>query len=203
MPVRARAVLVAAAAFAVSLSAMLPVQLGAQRRPGVGMGFYTTTGLPTVDLEGGSVNSSTSTARAPSFALSLLATTGLKRVPKRAWIVGVRANALSLGNGRTCIELSGTTKCQSPRFVERGAVLAGGAFDIRATILRAMVGPALYSVEREGTRVGTSLRVDFAAPRLSGPTPTLFFTRTFLGSQRGEAVGMSTLGAGFRWVRKS
>ena len=130
-------------------------------------------------------------------------TTGFKRVPKRAWIAGVRANAIAFGNGRSCIVTPGTSSCQSPRFEERGALLAGGAFDIRATILRAMVGPALYSVERQGTRVGTSLRVDFAAPRLSGPTPTLFFTRTFLGSQRGEAVGMSTLGAGFRWVRKT
>lgn len=198
-----RASLLTAAAVAVSLSVTLPTQLVAQRRPGVGMGFYTTTGLLTADVEAGSVTSSTETARAPSFALSLLVTTGFKRVPKRAWIAGVRANALSLGNGRMCIVIPGTDSCQSPRFVERAALLAGGAFDIRSTILRAMVGPALYSVELAGTRIGTSLRVDFAAPRLSGPTPTLFFTRTFLGSQRGEAVGLSTLGAGFRWVRKT
>ena len=166
------------------------------------MGFYTTTGLLTADVEAGSVTSSSATARAPSFALSMLVTTGVKRGPKRAWILGARANAIAFGNGRTCIVIAGTNSCQSPRFEERGALLTGGAFDIRSTLLRAMVGPALYSVERQGTRLGTSLRVDFAAPRLSGPTPTLFFTRTFLGSQRGEAVGISTVGAGFRWVRK-
>ena len=80
--------------------------------------------------------------------------------------------------------------------------MAGGAFDIRSTVLRAMVGPALYNVEGQGARLGTAVRIDFASPRLRGRTPTLFFTRTFLGSQRGEQLAISTLGAGFRWIRK-
>ncbi|MBL0172002.1 MAG: hypothetical protein IPP90_15020 [Gemmatimonadaceae bacterium] len=38
-----------------------------------------------------------------------------------------------------------------------------------------MVGPTLYQVEGQGARIGTTVRVDFASPRLHGPTPTLFF----------------------------
>ena len=109
---------------------------------------------------------------------------------------------LSLGNSDQCIVEFGTSGCQDRRFTERAALLTGGAFDIRSTLLRAMVGPALYDVQGSGLRVGTQIRLDYAAPRLHGPTPTLFFTRSMLGSQRGRAVGLSTLGAGFRWVRR-
>jgi len=65
-----------------------------------------------------------------------------------------------------------------------------------------MVGPSLHQVEQEGARIGTTVRADFASPRLRGSTPVLFLSRTFLGSQRGEAVGLTTLGLGFRWIRK-
>lgn len=202
MRARFPGLLLVAIALCGALSVALPTDLAAQRRPGLGTGFYTTTGLVTLDLEGGTVNSSSEQAEAPSFAVSLLATAPLQRLPKRAWIVGLRANALAFGNNRECLQIPGTTGCQNVRFEERVAVLAGGAFDIRSTILRAMVGPALYSVEGQGARFGTAVRLDYAAPRLRGATPTLFFTRTFLGSERGQAIGMSTLGAGLRWVRK-
>lgn len=190
------------AAVLVALAVTLPELLTAQRRPGVGNGFYTTTGLLSGDVEAGSVSSSTAIAEAPTVAMSVLLTAPLQRLSKRAWIVGVRANVIGLGNNDNCYVIPGTDGCQNARFVERGALLAGSAFDIRSTILRAMIGPALYDVEGQGARVGTAIRIDFAAPRLHGPTPTIFFTRTFLGSQRGEAVGLSTLGAGLRWVRK-
>jgi hypothetical protein len=87
------------------------------------------------------------------------------------------------------------------RKVERRKQVLGKLIEGRF-VLRALVGPALFRVEQEGTRFGTQVRLDFASPRLSGPTPTLFYTGTFLGSQRGESVVISTIGAGFRWVRK-
>ena len=191
-----------AAAVSVALTVAVPALLSAQRRPGVGMGFYTTTGLITGEVEGGSVTSSTALASSPSFEASFLLTAPLKKMPKRAWIAGVRARALALGDNDYCSVRPEPGGCQIRRFDERAAFLAGGAFDIRSTVLRALVGPALFRVEQEGTRFGTQVRLDFASPRLSGPTPTLFYTGTFLGSQRGESVVISTIGAGFRWVRK-
>jgi hypothetical protein len=191
-----------AAAVSVALTVAVPALVSAQRRPGVGMGFYTTTGLITGEVEGGSVTSSTALASSPSFEASFLLTAPLRKMPKRAWIAGVRARALALGDNDYCSVRPEPGGCQIRRFDERAAFLAGGAFDIRSTVLRALVGPALFRVEQEGTRFGTQVRLDFASPRLSGPTPTLFYTGTFLGSQRGESVVISTIGAGFRWVRK-
>jgi hypothetical protein len=179
-----------------------PSRLTAQRRPGVNMGFYTTTDLRTTDVEGGTIISSTPSVRAPRLALSLLVTAPVKRLNKKAWIVGVRATPLVLGNTVPCVRTAGEGRCLNGRFSERLGLLGGGAFDIRSTILRAMVGPSLYHVEGKGARLGPTLRVDFATPRLHGPTPTLFFTRTYVRSERGEAAGLSSLGAGFRWVRK-
>jgi hypothetical protein len=203
--VRCRAPRTAPAAFAVltALSLAVPTdRVEAQRRPGVGMGFFTTTALLTGDVEAGSVNSTTVYAEAPSFAGSVLVTGPLAKGRYRAWIVGARATVLSLGHDGGCYVELPLQGCQNRRFTERVAVLTGGAFDIRSTILRVMAGPALYQVESSGARVGTQLRLDLAAPRLRGPTPTLFVTRSFLGSQRGSAVGITTLGAGLRWVRK-
>lgn len=174
----------------------------AQRRPGQNFGFYTTTGLVTGDVEAGSVNSSNEFAEAPSFALSGLLTTRVRQGRKTAWIAGVRGTVLSLGNNDQCIVQFGTPGCLNRRFTERAALLTGGAFDIRSTILRAMVGPAVYSVQGGGTRVGTQVRLDYAAPRRNGPTPTLFLSRTMLGSERGRSAGIATFGAGLRWVRR-
>ncbi|MFN8716783.1 MAG: hypothetical protein ACK50C_07335 [Gemmatimonadaceae bacterium] len=182
---------------------LMPTQLAAQRRPGVPMGFYTTTGLPTADVEAGSVTTSSSLAEAPTVALSLLVTGAVKRMPKRAVIVGLRATPLAFGNADSCVVAPGVSGCLNRRFTERVGILVGAAFDIRSTLLRTTIGPTLYNVEEQGARIGTTVRVDFASPRLRGPTPTLFFTRTFLGSQGGEPAAHSTLGAGFRWVRKS
>ena len=189
-------------ALAVLSLAMPQHQVDAQRRPGQNFGFYTTTGLVTGEIEGGSVNSTSEFAEAPSFAVSGRLTTRVVQRRKSAWIMGVRGTVLSLGNSDSCVDESRRPGCQDRRFTERVALLTGGAFDIRSTILRAMVGPALYSVQGSGTRVGTQLRVDYAAPRLRGVTPTLFFSSTLLGSQRGRAANLSTLGLGFRWVRR-
>ncbi len=166
------------------------------------MGFYTTTGLPSLDVEGGSITSTTELTESPKFALSALFTRSVAQQAKRAWIVGVRGTALSLGNWDRCSGSQGTANCQSRRFTERVALLGGGAFDIRSTVLRVMAGPVVYGVEDSPMRVGTQFRLDYSGPRLSGPSPTLFLTRSFLGSQRGQGVGITTLGAGLRWVRK-
>lgn len=185
------------------LSHAVPLQRAdAQRRPGQNFGFYTTTGLLTGEIEAGSVNSTSEFAEAPSLAVSGLLTTRLVQRRKSAWIIGVRGTVLSLGNSDQCVVEVGAAGCQDRRFTERAALLTGGAFDIRSTILRAMVGPALYGVQGSGLRVGTQIRIDYAAPRLSGFTPTLFLTSSLLGSQRGRSVGLSTFGAGFRWVRR-
>ncbi|HYW32957.1 MAG TPA: hypothetical protein VE869_15765 [Gemmatimonas sp.] len=197
--------LTAIAAFAaLALLALSVPQHGAdaQRRPGQNFGFYTTTGLVTGDVEAGSVNSSNEFAEVPSFALSGLLTTKVLQGRKSAWIAGVRGTVLSLGNTRQCIVDFSSQECLDVRFTERASLLTGGAFDIRSTILRAMVGPVLYDVEGSGMRVGTQIRLDYAAPRRNGPTPTLFLTRSMLGSQRGRSVGISTFGAGLRWVRR-
>ena len=177
-------------------------QATAQRRPGVSTNFFTTTGLLTADVEAGSVRSTTPLAESPSFAVSVLVTAPLVKRIRHAWIAGVRAPVLLLGNKGGCYVGAGGNVCQNLRFSEQVTLYAGGAFDIRTTVLRVLVGPSLYHVEASGARVGTGLQIDLAAPRLRGPTPTLFFSRSFLGSQRGEAVGISSLGAGFRWVRK-
>jgi len=192
----------ACAAPAVLALAVPQQRAEAQRRPGQNFGFYTTTGLLTGEIEAGSVNSTTAFAEVPRFAMSGLLTTRWRQRPKSAWIVGVRGTVLSLGNSDQCVVEVVTQGCLDRRFTERVALVAGGAFDIRSTILRAMVGPALFSVQGSGLRVGTQLRFDYAAPRLSGPTPTLFLTRSMLGSQRGRSVGISTFGVGLRWVRR-
>ncbi|MEQ1693301.1 MAG: hypothetical protein ABMA00_18560 [Gemmatimonas sp.] len=179
-----------------------PSLLSGQRRPGTNMGFYTTTDLLTGDLEGGSITSTTAQVNAPEFAVSVLITAPFKRASKRAWIAGLRATPIGLGNSAPCMRATGEDGCQNGPFNERIGALVGSAFDIRSTILRTMIGPTLYQVEGQGVRIGTTVRVDFGSPRLRGPTPILFFTRTFLGSQRGRAAALSSLGAGFRWVRK-
>ncbi len=179
-----------------------PSSLEAQRRPGVNMGFYTTTDLRTLDIEGGYVTSSTAQANSPRAAASALVTAPFKRASKRAWIAGVRATPLGVGSTAPCLRVVNDGGCENGPFNERLGLLAGGAFDIRSTILRTMVGPTLLQVKGQGVRIGTTLRVDFASPRLRGPTSTVFFSRTFLGSQRGEGAALSTLGVGFRWLRK-
>lgn len=185
------------------LGALVPrANMEAQRRPGVGMGFYTTTGLLSADVEVGSVNATTSLAEVPTVAASLLVTAPLARQRKSAWIAGARVTPIGLGNGDSCYVTPGVIGCQDLRFTERGALLTGGAFDVRSTVLRVMAGTTLYSVQNSGTRLGTTLRVDYGAPRLRGATPTLFLSRTFMGSQRGETLGITTFGAALRWVRK-
>lgn len=197
-------VLVLLGVTAVAASLAAPSQAAsAQRRPGQNFGFYSTTGLLTADLEAGSVSSNNEFAEVPTAALSGLITTRVLQRPKRAWIVGVRGTVVSLGDTGQCLVVAGTDGCVDLRFTERVALLTGGAFDIRSTILRAMVGPALYSEQGRGARVGMQVRIDYAAPRLRGATPTLFLSRTMLGSQRGRNVGLGTFGAGLRWTRKN
>lgn len=188
---------------AAALLALVPPAtfLEAQRRPGVGMGFYTYTGLFSVEVEGGSVVSSTAYVEAPTFAVSGFGTAPLWRGRKRAWLLGARVTPLSVGNS-VCYVRPGSTGCQDVRHEERVALLTGAAFDIRSTLLRAFVGPALVDAEGRGARLGTLLRIDYTAPRQGSSFPTLFLTRTFLGSERGATAGLTTLGAGFRWVRK-
>lgn len=185
-----------AALLLLSLSA--PTERALSQRP-----FYTTTGLLTLDAEAGSLHSSSPRAEAPAFAVSALLTAKIAKRTKRAWIGGVRATAFSLGNDKGCFSTAVGRGCENRRFNERATLYAGGAWDIRSTVFRVMVGPAVYSVEGSGARVGTALHIDAAAPRLRGATPTLFFTRSFLGSQGGDAIGISSLGAGLRWVRKT
>lgn len=192
----------ATAVAAIALLALAPHNAEAQRRIGAPVGFYTTTGLPTLDVEGGSVTSTTELTESPRFAISALATRAFVKQAKRAYIVGLRGTALSLGNGNRCNGTGGGSECRSRRFTERVALLAGGAFDIRSTVLRAMAGPVVYGVESSPMRVGTQVRLDYSGPRLSGSSPTLFVTRSFLGSVRGQGAGITTLGAGLRWVRK-
>lgn len=190
---------------ALSLAALVvPLQpASAQRRPGVSTNFYTTTGLLTADLDAGSLRSSTPRAETPGFTVSLLVTAPLVKRTKRAYIAGARVPVLLLGNNGDCYTTGLSRECQNRRFTERVTLFAGGAFDIRSTVLRVLAGPAVYQVEGSGVRIGTGILIDLAAPRLRGPTPTLFFSRTYLGSQGGDAVGISSVGAGFRWVRKT
>ncbi|MBU6367363.1 MAG: hypothetical protein KJT01_14210 [Gemmatimonadetes bacterium] len=198
MSVPSRCVVLAGALLAL---APLATALDAQRRPGVGMGFYTYTGLLSAELEGGSVVSSTAYVEAPAFAVSGLGTAPLWRGRKRAWIAGVRVTPLNVGN-RGCFVVSRVPGCQDVRHEERLALLTGAALDIRSTLLRVMAGPAVVNAGGRGARLGTTLRLDYTAPRQGTSFPTLFLTRTFLGSERGTTAGLTTLGAGFRWVRK-
>jgi hypothetical protein len=182
--------------------AAVPLDAEAQRRPGRGTNFYTTTGLVAGEVEAGSVTSTTGQATVPAVAASVLVTAPLKRGISRAWIAGVRATPLVLGNGDACLVSPGMAGCQNRYFSERASLLTGGAFDVRSSVLRVMAGATVYSVEESGARLGPTLRVDLSGQRISGPTPSLFLTRTYLGSQGGDAVGITTLGAGMRWVRK-
>ncbi|WP_434478365.1 hypothetical protein [Gemmatimonas sp.] len=104
------------------------LKAAAQRRPGVGMGFYTTTGLLSADVEVGPVTSTTALAEAPLASASLLLTAPLKKGAKRAWIAGARFTPLAVGNGNSCFVTPDVTGCQDVRFEERAALLAGGAF---------------------------------------------------------------------------
>lgn len=200
-PARLGRAAVRGAAALTALTVLVSSSAQAQRRPGVGMGFYSYAGRPSVEVEGGSVVSSSAFAEAPTFALSVFGSTALYRGRNRAWIVGLRATPLNLGN-RGCVVLPGLTGCQDVRYEERAALVTGGAFDIRSTLLRATIGTALFDVQGRGARLGANVRLDFTAPRQGGSSPTLFLTRTFLGSERGESAGMTTVGAGYRWVRK-
>ena len=97
---------------AVALCLMLPASLSAQRRPGVGMGFYTYTGLLSGEVEGGSVVASTSLIEAPWVALSAVGTVPLLRKPKKAWIAAVRVTPLNLGNRGSCYVTPESSGCQ-------------------------------------------------------------------------------------------
>ena len=154
--------LVAAIAVA-AMGAVAPAALEAQRRPGVGMGFYTYTGLLSGELEGGSVVASTSLIEAPWVALSAVGTVPLLRMRKKAWIAALRVTPLNLGNRGSCYVTPETTGCQDNRFEERAAFMTGGAFDIRSSLLRVMAGPAYVGVENRDARLGAVLRV------VSGP----------------------------------
>jgi hypothetical protein len=191
------------ARIAVALLALAPLltPLDAQRRPGVGMGFYTYTGLLSAEVEGGSVVSSTAYVEAPALALSGVGTAPLWKGKHRAWIVGVRVTPLNVGN-RGCYVFPGATGCQDVRHEERVALLTGASIDIRSTLLRVVAGPALVSAQGREARLGATLRIDYTVPRQGSSFPTLFLTRTFLGSERGATAGLTTLGAGYRWVRK-
>jgi hypothetical protein len=103
------------------------LQAGAQRRPGVGMGFYTTTGLPSADVEVGPVTSTTALAEAPLVSVSLVLSAPVKKSAKRAWIAGARLTPLGVGNGDSCFVTPTVTGCQDVRFEERAALLAGGS----------------------------------------------------------------------------
>jgi hypothetical protein len=169
----------------------------AQRRPGVGMGFYTYTGLVSAEIEAGQMSSSTARVEAPTVALSATVSAPIKKLRSSAWIVAARGTALTFGNSDGCLP-----GCQQRRFTERAALLTGAAIDIRSTVLRVLAGPVLHSVEETGSRVGTQIRLDYGSPRVRGATPILFLTRSFMGSQGGREAGITTIGASFRFVRK-
>ena len=68
-------------------------------------------------------------------------------------------------------------------------------------------GPESVARDAEGRLYAASLdgsivRLDYASPRQRGATPALFASRTFLGSERGDMVALTTIGVSFRWVRK-
>ena len=190
------------AATAIVTALTLTSSLSAQRRPGVGMGFYTFTGLLAAEVEGGSVISSAALAEAPTVAVSGMGTVPLLKGRKKAWIASVRATPLNLGNRGSCVVTPDTIGCQDVRYEERASLLTGAAFDIRSTLLRGMIGAAMVNVEGRGARYGPIVRIDFTAPRQGASSPTLFLTRTFLGRERTESMGLTTVGAGFRWSRK-
>ncbi len=174
----------------------------AQRRPGVGMGFYTYTGLVSAEIEAGQMSSSTARVEAPTVALSATVSAPIKKLRSSAWIVAARGTALTFGNSDGCLITVGLPGCQQRRFTERAALLTGAAIDIRSTVLRVLAGPVLHSVEETGSRVGTQIRLDYGSPRVRGATPILFLTRSFMGSQGGREAGITTIGASFRFVRK-
>ncbi len=174
----------------------------AQRRPGVGMGFYTYTGLVAADIEVGQVNGTTGFAEGPTVTLSGIVAAPLMKLRKKALIIAARGTAISYGNSDGCYVIPPSPECQQRRFTERLTLLPGMAWDIRESLVRVMAGPALYSVEREGSRIGTQIRVDYARPRQGSRMPVLFLSRSFLGSQRGRSAGFTTIGIGIRTAKK-
>jgi hypothetical protein len=166
------------------------------------MGFYTYTGLASADVELGQVTGTTAYAEGPTVTLSGLVSAPLVKLRKKAVIVGLRGTAISYGNNDGCLIVPPSAECQQRRFTERVTLLTGMAFDIRESLLRVTAGPALYSVEREGTRIGTQLRVDYTRPRQGSRMPTLFLSRSFMGSQRGRGAGFTTIGLGIRTAKK-
>jgi hypothetical protein len=150
------------------------------------MGFYTYTGLVSTDVEVGSVTSTTAFAEAPSVAASVLVSVPLAKLKRKAIIAALRGTPIGFGNSDGCLIIPPDTSCQQRRFSERVTMLVGGAFDIRETLLRVTAGPSLYSVEKSGTRIGTQVRLDFTSPRQGSRMPTMFLSRTFLGSQNGR-----------------
>lgn len=186
---------------AAALLAVFTSTAAAQRRPGVGMGFYTYTGLLAGDVELGQVTGTTAYAEGPNVTLSGVVTAPLMKLRKKAVIVGLRGTAISVGNNG-CLIVPPSNECQDRRFTERVTLLTGMAWDIRESLLRVTAGPALYTVEKDGARFGTQVRVDYARPRQGSRMPTLFLSRSFLGSQRGRGVGFTTLGLGLRTAKK-
>lgn len=187
---------------AVLLASLAPQRASAQRRPGVGMGFYTYTGLVAGDVELGQVTGTTAYAEGPTVTLSGVVSAPLLKLRKKALIVALRGTAISYGNSDGCLIVPPSADCQQRRFTERFTVLTGMAWDIRESLLRVTAGPALYSVERDGARFGTQVRVDYARPRQGSRMPTLFLSRSFLGSQKGRGVGFTTIGLGIRTAKK-
>ncbi|MCA0374427.1 MAG: hypothetical protein LCH84_02085 [Gemmatimonadetes bacterium] len=205
MPSALLSVRLVRATFASVTAALLlaaPQRADAQFRRDSPMGFYTTTARPTLDIEVGGVTSSTVLTESPSFAAGALFTLPVVKLRKKAIIAGVRGTALELGRPRDCLNNFENGECRSRRYAERASVLVGGAFDIRSTILRVMVGPVLQDVEGTGARIGTQVRADYATPRLRGMTPTLFVSRSMMGSEQGRGVGITALGIGFRKIWK-
>jgi hypothetical protein len=192
---RLAVVAAAAALFAPSLAS-------AQRRPGVGMGFYTYTGLVTGEVEIGQVSGTTAYAEGPKVTLSGMFTMPLAKLRKKAIILGLRGTAVSYGNSDGCYIVAPSTECRNRRFTERVTLLPGMSFDIRTVLVRFMAGPTLYSVEKEGSRVGTQVRMDFTRPGIGSTMPTAFVSRSFMGSQFGREAGFTTLGIGLRKANK-
>lgn len=202
LPFPAPSRLLTAALLIVAAAASAAAPATAQRRPGVGMGFYTYTGLVAADVELGQVTSTTAYAESPSVTLSGVVSAPLMKLRKKALIVAARGTAFSVGNKDGCLIIPPSAECQQRRFTERLTVLTGMAWDIRESLVRLTAGPALFSVEQQGARVGTQLRLDYARPRQGSRMPTLFISRSFLGSQRGRGVGFTTLGLGIRTAKK-
>jgi hypothetical protein len=165
-----------------------------------GRRFITTTDRKSLDIEGGSVTSTTSLAEAPTVALSLVASAPIVKRPTAAWVVAARTSFFNPGNTHGGVLLLPDRSCQQSRFIDRATALMGGAFDIPSHMLRALAGPTLYQVEGQSARIGTQLRVDVVNPRVRGPFGSIFFTRSFLGSQKGRGAQLTTLGVGLRFM---